>query len=260
VEAWLVEDRNGGFGWPLAAGRLASGVAGGVEAVLLLGAAIGVAGAVVATVGRPRSRRWLIGTAVAAVMAAVVAAVPVWINLIADRAPWRPAPDPTELVLAVLPFAVAAVLVVVAAATVAAAGMRLTGAALVPLAGLALLAGAQAAVSGRPQAEAAISVQRNGVFLAPGLRYGRDDQLTAQVIVAYATRAQPSGDPRLSPRSADAPSQLADLWPQDFWTAEVSWAQVVPALTAMLYLLGLLAAVTVVLPVEAHHNPVRNGF
>jgi hypothetical protein len=260
VEAWLVDNHNGGFGWPLAAGRLAGGLTGGVEAALLSGAAIGVAGAVIATMGRPRSRRWRIGTAVAAVMAAAVAVVPVWINLTADRVPWRPAPDPTELVLAVLPFAVAAVLVVVAAALVAAARMRLTAAVLVPLAGLALLAGSQAAVSTRTHAEAAIPVERNSVLLRPGLVYARDDQVTAGVAVAYAIQRQPPGDPQLPPGSADTPSQLADLWPRDFWTAELSWEQAVPALTVMLYLLGLLAAVTVVLPVEAPDNPVRDGF
>jgi hypothetical protein len=254
VEAWLVDDHNGGFGWPLAAGRLAGGPAGAVEAGLLLGAAIAVSGAVVATVGRLRSRRWLIGTAVAAVVAAAVAAVPVWNNLTVDRVPWRPAPDPTELVLAVLPFAVVAVLAVVAAATVAAAEMRLTGAALVPLAGLALLAASQAAVSARSHAAAVISVERHGVFLAPGLAYVRNERPNVEVIVAYATRVQPPGDPQLSPGPADAASPLADLWPRDFWTGELSWAQVVPALTVMLYVVGLLAAVTVVLPVEAHDN------
>ncbi|SRR6266516_2850416 len=262
VEAWLVDDYNGGFGWPLAAGRLVgAGWAGAVEAVLLLGAAVGVSGAVVATVGRPRSRRWLIGTAVATVMAVATAGVPVWINLTVDRAPWRPAPDPTELVLPVLPFAVIAVLAVVAAATMAAAGMRLTGAALVPLAGLALLAGSQAAASARLHAEAAVSMQRNGIVAAAGLAYLRDDWAPAHAILAYTTtRVQPPGDPQLPPGSADAPSPLADLWPRDFWTAEFSWAQAVPVLMVMLCFVGLLAAVTVVLPVEGHDNPVRPGF
>jgi hypothetical protein len=260
VEAWLVDDHNGGFGWPLAAGRLAGGVAGAVEAGLLLGAAIAVSRAVVATMGRPRSRRWLIGTAVAAVMAAAVAAVPVWINLTADRVPWRPAPDPTELVLAVLPFAVVAVLAVVAAATVAAAGMRLTGAALIPLAGLALLAASQAAVSARSHPEAVIPVERHGVFLAPGLAYLGADQPNAGVAVAYVDRVQPPGDPQLSPGPVDAGSPLADLWPRDFWTGELSWAQAIPVLAVMLYLVGLLATVSVVVPVEAHDHQVQNGL
>jgi hypothetical protein len=253
--AWLVDARSGGYGWPLAASLTTGGLAGGVAAGLLLCAAIGVAGAVVATVGRPRSRWWLIGTAGAAVTVAAVATVPVWINLTVNRTRWLPVPDPTQMVVAVLPFAVAAVLAVVAAGTVAAAGMRMTGAVLVPLAGLALLAGSQAAASARLHAEAAIPVQRSGVFLQPGLRYGRDDLPTNVIIAVQATRVGPG----LSAGSAGTPSPPRD-GPQDFWTAEFSWAQAMPGLAAMLFLVGLVAAVNVLLPVEAQDEPVQGRF
>jgi hypothetical protein len=245
VVAGLVDDRYGGFGWPLSASQPAGGLAGALEAGLMLCAAIGVASAVVATVGRPRSRRWLIGTAAAAVVTAAVAVVAVWTNLTADRPAWRPVPDPTELVVAVLPFAVAAVLAVVAAGTVAAAGSRMTGTALVSLAGLALLAAYQAAVSAPLHATASASVERNSAFLQPGLAYGTGNLGSADVLVAYATRVQRPVGPDLSVGSAGTASPPADLWPQDFWTAEFSWAQTMPALAAVLCLIGLLAAVTV---------------
>jgi hypothetical protein len=148
---------------------------------------------------------------------------------------------------------------VVAAAAVVAAGRRLTGVALLPLVGLALLAGAEAAndVPSRPALSAVVMVGSDA-FLTPGLRYAVDRQAVAGVIERYAIVR--SSGPRPSSGPADGPSPLADLWPSDFWTADFSWAQTVPALMAMLCFAGLLAAVTVALPVEAPDRPFRNGF
>jgi hypothetical protein len=95
-------------------------------------------------------------------------------------------------------------------------------------------------------------------LLEPGLVYGRAGP-PADTIVPQVIGVQLPVGPHL-PGSADATSPPVDLWPQDFWTAEFSWAQTMPALVAMLCLIGLLAAVTVLLPVEAQGEPLQGRF
>jgi hypothetical protein len=204
------------------------------EAALTICAATGLAGAVLAAAGRPRSR-WAMAGVVVAVGAVTALATLSVIGPYAVR-PGYPPVDPYDLTVAAAPMGSVAVLAAFAAAVAWAAGGRLraVGAALTPLVFLALTTASGIVMDARfhqppPSPDA---------FLAPGLRTSGAVDHAAPIL------AQDAVSVLVGTPDVDAGTAGPRLWPPQDWTLGSSWTAAAPALVASLCLLAIVAATT----------------
>jgi hypothetical protein len=242
LAAFVVDGWHGGYGWPVGLPDL-DGWVGVVAGLALAAAGALLALAMLGAVGLPRRKRHVVAVVVAGGLAAVAAVGLILLGLQS----WRPAPGPA-LMTALLPLVAALVLVPVAAAANWVGGRRWIGVALVPMV-VALAAGVLGAFE-------------NSGFRAGGAMFAADDVVTMQfAIVEAAPYREPGSAEEFAERLAGAlqddgyqilsaekyeAHDVALAYPPTWsaaWDGEIDWAQPLPALTALVFLLGLIPLV-----------------
>jgi hypothetical protein len=210
-------------------------------------AVIGLTRAVVISAGRPPSRWRLAAVAAAVTVAAALAVVPV-VDLFIDRRPWEAPADPASVLIATAPMICAVVLGALAAATAVATGRRLrtVGLGLVPLVLLALITLGGVASDARFHRY----VANDDAFLAPGLITSLQGNTAAPMLSATWDGERPAiavlmPGVRYGAEGADDGPRL---WPPEEWTLGSSWTNALPALMAMLCVVGIAAVVGAVPP------------
>jgi hypothetical protein len=143
LDAWRLDSRFDGYGWPVALAQARTGWSAALDGILLLAGAAGLTVAVLRAAGRPRSARALVIVSATTTAAFFVGFSPLW-TMLRDRMPgyYYTSPGILDILVAAVPLAgVATLAVLVVGVAVAAGGTaRRAGYALIPLAGLALLA------------------------------------------------------------------------------------------------------------------------